>query len=340
VLDARVWLVWALSLLLTASYTRNPLYGVVLLWVTSVVGSVCGPEREEGTLPLSPLRFALVAIPLGAVFNAFAVRLGETVVLQLPAWLPLLGGAVTVEGLASGAVNGLALTVIFSAFAVFNRVTYVRDLIRLAPRAFHESGVVLSIALTFVPQTTRSLRRIREAQALRGLRVRGVRDWLPIVVPLLISGLERAIGLAEAMVARGYGAVGEEEQTLPLQGLLAAGLLVVLSGWLGVLFLPGWRWVAASVVVAGSALLVGGMWLAGRSVEHTVYRRRSWRWGDSLALAGIALGTAVAVTRREVLYWSPYPRVDWPGFDPWVGLGLLGLLAPAVVGAAGEWADD
>ena len=36
--------------------------------------------------------------------------------------------------------------------------------------------------------------RIREAQAVRGHRVQGIRDWLPIVVPLLVSGLERAMG--------------------------------------------------------------------------------------------------------------------------------------------------
>jgi energy-coupling factor transport system permease protein len=337
VVDARVWLLWALSLLWAASYTRNPLYGLLLLLTTVVVGAVCGRE-EEGPVPLSPLRFALVAIPLGALFSALAVRLGETVVVQLPAWLPLLGGAVTVEGLIAGAVNGLMLTVIFSAFAVFNRVTYVRDLIRLAPRAFHESGVVLSIALTFIPQTTRSLRRIREAQAVRGHQVRGVRDWLPIVVPLLVSGLERALGLAEAMVARGYGAVGDEEQALPTQGLLALGLLAVLCGWLGVLFVPGWQLVAGGVALGGTALLVGVMWRTGRSVQHTVYRRRSWGWRESLALAGIALGVAVAVTRREALYWSAYPRLSLPGFDPWVGLGLLGFLAPAVVW--GERADD
>ena len=76
--DARVWLAWASALLLTASTTRNPLYGVVLLLVTLVVAAVCGRE-EEGSLPLSPLRFGLLAIPLGALFSALAVRLGDEV---------------------------------------------------------------------------------------------------------------------------------------------------------------------------------------------------------------------------------------------------------------------
>ena len=140
---------------------------------------------------------------------------GDTVLLHLPDWLPLLGGPVTLESLAYGATNGLTLTVIFGGFAVLNRVTPVRDLVQFAPRAFHEAGVVLSIAFTFIPQTTRSLARIREAQAVRGHRARGLRDWLPIVVPLLVSGLERSVGLAEAMVvdtqcdAKGVSGLGE-----------------------------------------------------------------------------------------------------------------------------------
>ncbi len=328
-LDARVWLLWALSLLLIASYARNPLYGIVLLLTTLVVGSVCAPDREGPRMPLSPLRFALIAIPLAALFNALTVRLGETVLLQLPTWLPLVGGPVTGEGLVFGATNGLILTVIFSSFAVFNRVIPVRDLIKLTPRAFHESGVVLSIALTFIPQTTRSLQRIREAQAVRGHRVRGLRDWLPIIVPLLVSGLERAIGLAEAMVARGYGAVADAGQPVRNQLFLALGLLALLGGWLGYLFMPAQRGIAAGFALAGAVLLVAVLWLAGRSTVHSVYRQRRWRVQDTLALGGCTLALAVALTQRGALYYAPYPRLAWPAFDPLIGLGLLGLLLPA-----------
>ena len=42
-LDARVWLLWALTTLVAASFTRNPLYVVVLLVVTTVVGIACAP---------------------------------------------------------------------------------------------------------------------------------------------------------------------------------------------------------------------------------------------------------------------------------------------------------
>jgi len=207
-LDARGWLLWALVALVAASSTRNPLYVVLLLLIAMIVGGVCAGDRDRRAI-MSPLRFAVVAIPLAALFNGLTAHLGDTVLFHLPDWLPLVGGSVTLEALIFGAMNGLTLTTIFSGFTTFNRVTPLRDLVRLTPRAFHEAGVVLSIALTFIPQTTRSLNRIREAQAVRGHRVRGLRDWLPIVVPFLISGLERSMGLAEAMVSRGYGAISD-----------------------------------------------------------------------------------------------------------------------------------
>jgi hypothetical protein len=45
---------------------------------------------------------------------------------------------------------------------------------------------------------------------------------------------------------------------------------------------------------------------------------------------------AVALTQREALTYSPYPRLNLPPFNPLVGLGLLGLLVPAMVGISEE----
>jgi len=199
-LDARTWLVWALSTLVVASSTRNPLYGLLLLLVTWAVYALCAPSDVPG-MTLSPVRLASLVIPLAIVFNGLTVHLGDTVLFRLPTWLPLLGGPVTLEALVFGATNGLVLAAILSGFTTTNRTIPMRDLVRITPRAFHEAGVVLSIALTLIPQTRRSLAQIREAQAVRGHRLRGLRDWLPIIVPLLVNGMERSMALAEAMVA-------------------------------------------------------------------------------------------------------------------------------------------
>jgi energy-coupling factor transport system permease protein len=341
-LDARVWFVWVLAMLVAASSARNPLYAVLLVLVTTVVGALCAPDEKavgDRRAILSPLRFAAIAVPLSALFNALTVHFGETQLLRLPDWLPLLGGPVTLEAIVFGAQNGLVLTAIFSGFAVFNQVTPVRDLVGLMPRAFHEIGVVISIALTFIPQTIRSLRRIREAQAVRGHRMRGLRDWPPIVVPLLVGGLERSMGLAEAMVARGYGAVSDRAQSLRASGGLVLGLLTLLGGWLTFLFRQNWRGMGVALMIGGGALIVAVVWFTGRAVRNTVYRPRRWTARDTLVVVGCGLALAAVLlpwAGSDTLYYSPYPQLTLPAFDPLVGLGLLGLLVPAVVGRESE----
>ena len=196
------WTAWIAAIVVILTLTRNPLYLALVIGVTAIVGwrTAAVTEGEQVVL-LSPLRFGLVVVTTAALFNMAMVHVGTTVIFTLPAWIPLLGGAWTLEALVYGALNGLALAGLFAAFTVINRVVPVRALLRLTPRAFYPVAVVVSIAVTFVPTTLQQIQQIREAQAVRGHRLRGVRSWLPLIVPLLESGVERSMQLAEAMVA-------------------------------------------------------------------------------------------------------------------------------------------
>lgn len=328
--DVRAWALWALTVLLAASYSRNPLYSFLLLLVTLWIHTTCAADREGEPSPLAPVRFVLIAVPAAALFNALSTHIGETTLFRLPTWIPLFGGTVTLEAFVFGAINGLNLTVIFSGFTAFNRTVAVRDLIKLTPRAFHESGVVLSIALTFVPQTIQSLHRIREAQAVRGHRLRGLRDWVPIFTPLLVNALEHALTLAESMIARGYATATAVARTRT-RVLLVLGLLTLLGGWLTYLLAPTARGPAGAVLLLGTAALVGALWLAGRAVRHTVYSPQRWHMRDTLTLAGCLPTLMLLLARRGAFYYTPYPTLTWPPFDPLVGLSILGLLVPALL---------
>lgn len=340
-LDPRAWAFWAVTVLVVASSTRNPLYVTIILLSTAVVGITYAPAQRR-KLGFSPLRYALTVVPFTALFNGLTAHVGDTVLLRVPDSVPLVGGPVTLEALLFGATNGLVLTGIFSGFVVFNQITTVHDLIQLIPHAYHETGVVMSIALTFVPQTNRALERIREAQAVRGHRVKGLRDWLPIFVPLLISGLERSMGLAEAMVARGYGSVANRSQPLATQGGLLLGLCGLLGGWLAWLFEPSWRAIGVGAILVGGVIIVAALWRAGRSVRRTRYRARHWSRADTLIALGCAAALSVVLVplplvNRGTLGYAPYPRIAVPPFDPLIGLGLLGLAVPAaLLGGSGK----
>ena len=104
-----------------------------------------------------------------------------------------------------GLTGGLALVTLLLIFAVFNVAVDQARLLRMTPGFIQGVGVAAGIAVAFVPQMVASWQAIREAQQVRGHKVRGVRDMLPLVMPLLVTALERAMQLAESMEARGFG---------------------------------------------------------------------------------------------------------------------------------------
>lgn len=320
-LDARAWLVWLLAGAISLFWLRNPLYaGTILLtaWTLTLY------LPAASTTPILPLgRVGVWVIAFSTLFNLLFVHQGESVVGRLPADWPLIGGPLTLEAAAQGALNGLLLWALLALFAVFNQVVAPEDLIRLAPLAFRDLSLVLFIALTYTPETLRHLERIREAQAVRGHQLRSWRDWRPLVIPLLVGGLERAFTLAEALMARGYGRT--TRMTTRLRLTLVVGLLLSLSGWVIIWRAPGLGWPG---LVSGALLLGGGVWWAGRSAPTTHYRPRAWHW-HSTWLTIISVGVAAAsYLGREAAFYSPYPRLSLPAFAPALGLALLALAAP------------
>jgi energy-coupling factor transport system permease protein len=329
------WLGWLAAVLATLSAGRNPLHLALVLLCIAVVEAAApaGPDRR--VTPIAPLRFALIVTAISALVNALSVRYGDTVLLHLPGWLPLIGGAVTLEALVFGALSGLTLAGLFVAFVVAQRSLPTSALVGLIPRAFYPLAVVAAIAITFVPTTLRQARQIREAQAIRGHHLARLRDWLPLLLPLLIGGLERAFQLAEAMAARGFASAGRPQHVIALRASMVAGLAALLAGWLLILT---WGQPRAGqlLMLCGGGLLIGTLWLVGQRAPRTRYRRTPWAAGDTAVLIGAAVAI-IAFTLplrgidRAVLAYYPYPLLHLPRFDPVLGFATLGLAWPAAV---------
>lgn len=340
------WLAWLAAAATALSLARNPLYlGAVLLCI-ALVAQALRPQAKAPPLPFSPLRFGLLIVVASALFNALTSHFGATVLFRLPGWLPLIGGPITLEGLVFGALNGLALAGFLAAFTVLNQALPTHTLIRLIPRAFYPVAVVVSIAVAFVPTTLAQFQQIREAQMVRGHQVRGLRDWLPLFMPLFVGGLERAMQLAEAMTARGFASAGDSHpvfgtpesaagRSLPewLNRLgVVVGMIAVLAGLL-LRLVWGSREAGLGLILAGSLLLLAALWSMGRSVRRSTYRPQPWRRPDWLVLAGAGLLLAAYLLPlpwidRTVLAYSPYPRLSLPAVDRPLMLATAGLLGP------------
>lgn len=335
------WLIWALAAAVVAIMTLNPLYltllGLAVLGtylVVSLRSPLAGPWRAFLKLGLG---IWAITLPL----NMLMVHQGRYVLLRLPASWPLIGGPITLEAAAYGFAKGLSLIVLLLIFATFNSAVDTAKLLWRLPAFLYLVGMVSSIALAFVPQMMRAFQEIREAQMVRGHRFRGLRDLLPLLMPLLTTGLERSMQLAESMEARGFGSGKNDVPAtaggrMCMRGMTLAGLTGVLFGLFARTYWPRRPLLWVGITLAGVLLLVAVFWGQSRRVQRTHYRREYWNpqdgWVIGLSLLGLAGVLVARAVNRAALFYYPYPPYSiWPAFEPWVALAYFPFIAPALV---------
>jgi biotin transport system permease protein len=174
---------------------------------------------------LSVLLFAVptLAVVAGALVGVVAVGV---VVARLPAsvltrqarsvlwWLVALFVLHTlVTDVGTGTVTVLRLLALVLAAAVVTATTRVTAMVAFIERVCWplqfvgvrpaRIGLVVAMAVRFIPLISERADRIREAQAARGGSVGGLRGLTTTVVPLLVQVLQLAHTVSEALDARG-----------------------------------------------------------------------------------------------------------------------------------------
>jgi energy-coupling factor transport system permease protein len=333
------WSAWLAAAVLPALLTRNPLYLSMTLLAVGVVYIALGRRgplaRNWGAFVRFSAYLWLLTIPFVALLNHH----GTIILLRLPPAWPLIGGPITLEALLYGLTGGLALLALLLVFATFNVAVDQARLLRLTPGFVYQAGVVAGIAVAFVPQMVTTWAAIREAQQVRGHRVRGVRDLLPLLMPLLVTALERAMQLAESMEARGFGGemlAATSSERLRIQVILLAGLGALGVGVAGLGFWPDRSWLAGVLLVGGGALLLWSFWEQGRRVRRSRYQRWTWARDDRIVLGLSAMAAAIwlaaMLTHSDWLLYYPYPPYSpWPMFEPVLGLAILLMVGPALL---------
>jgi energy-coupling factor transport system permease protein len=333
------WLIWLAAAGIAAFTLHNPLYLALVLGAAWIVYTALGRSTPIGSSWGAFVKIGLFFLALTLFFNALSIHMGRIVLFRLPGDWPIVGGPITLEAILAGAVTGLSLLTILIVFAAFNAVVDHYQLLRATPAFLFQAGVVISIAISFVPQMVLSAKEIRQAQQIRGHRFRGIRDLLPLIMPLLASSLERAIQLAETMEARGFGSMVaplSRSQILVTQLGLLVGLVGLVAGLFVATYFPDWRtwgWVLAALAVA---VMLGVFWFQGRRVQRSRYRRQKWHWCDTTVAVASAIVIVSLLAARlvapETLYYSPYPPNSLlPPFGPLLGAALLLLTVPVLV---------
>jgi biotin transport system permease protein len=174
---------------------------------------------------LGVLLFAVPTLPVAAAALAGVLLVGAGLA-RLPvavlgrqaravAWwlVALFAVHALVTDVLTGAVTVLRLLTLVLAAAVVTATTRVTAMVAVVERLCAplrlvgvrpaRVGLALAMTLRFIPLVAERADRIREAQAARGGSVRGPRALIAVVVPLLVSVLQLAHTVSEALDARG-----------------------------------------------------------------------------------------------------------------------------------------
>ena len=326
---ALAWPIWAFAAAISLQLAPSPLYVAVVIGVAALVVQVHGSDGPFA-------RAFPVLLTLGVVFMAIRVALTAatthtgigTVLFTTPSFtLPQLlggftvGGPVEAEILLQAAAEGFVVVGVMAVFGAFNAVV-----------SHYELGLVVTVALAFVPSTIQAITAVREADRARtGGRVVRRGRLIRQAMPVLESGMERAVNLAESMDARGfaYGGASSLDRVAGWAGfaslLALGGAFVALVGRASLFAL-----VAAAV---GGALLLVAVWAASAARHRSRYRPRRFTGADAM-MAGVSLlaplGIAALSVRGEsTLTWTVSP-LEWPGFAVLPMIALAALLAPVL----------
>jgi energy-coupling factor transport system permease protein len=135
----------------------------------------------------------------------------------------------------------LRFVVLVESFSVFF-LTTSPDLLGLALEESHipyEFSFAFTTAVRFVPVLAEEAQTIMDAQKARGLELekgnfmKRIRNYIPVLIPLIVSAIRRSLELAEAMESRAWGATKKRTNLYGLK--LHKGDAALLAITIGVL---------------------------------------------------------------------------------------------------------
>lgn len=324
------WLTWTCTSLLLLISTRNPAYILVTLIFLFLLGTKISQNKEFPNWTGQNLRFMVSMVGISIMINTLFAHTGQSILFSFPNNWPLIGGNITFESLLYGAINGLIIGSLYLVFNIFNLVLSTKQITRMIPNAFRPISIMITISLTFFPSIQHRTREIREAQIIRGNKMKKVSDWIPIIIPLLVTSLENAFLLSESLSSRGFYSKPSNKNSQGNLIVLVLSIFLIFAGW--ILHLYDYPIVASIIFYC---LGFGGFLFifiyAGRQVNVTHFHEEIWRVHDIIFVGVNLIFTCALIVltltkNLSSLEYSPFPRLSFPD------ISVLGILASALPG--------
>jgi len=314
--NAVPWVLWLIAMMVFLLPNRNPIYLIACIFALFGLGAFLVKKKQKSFWLSQNIRFLVTMVFISTVINTFFTHTGQTMLFQLPDnWL-LIGGKITVESMVYGAINGLVIASLYLVFNIINLALSVKQLTRLIPIAFHPVAMIVTIALTFFPSIQQRTREIKEAQMIRGNPMKKISDWVPLMIPLLVTSLEKAILLSESMTSRGFHAQHGTKSTRMMIIALIGAVFAVFSGWIFQLYdYPD----AFSTIfyIVGGLIVFWVFFISSRQTKVTRFHQDIWMSSDILgtivfSLLFVGLLISRIIFQHPVLSFTPYPVLSLP----------------------------
>jgi energy-coupling factor transport system permease protein len=193
---------WCAALAAAALSAEHPIVLVALALTVLAGAAGAGVLREVARTAAWMAPWALVV----ALVNVLVVREGLTVLARLGEIPPFGQVDLTLEALVYGALFGLRLLVVASAFALFTVAVDPDDLLRLMRRASVRSALAATLATRLVPVLAADARRVEEARRCRADGGgEGAAARMAVLRAVAGGALDRALDVAATLEVRGYG---------------------------------------------------------------------------------------------------------------------------------------
>jgi len=221
-LDPRVKFFYVLVMFVIAIMFNQLIPLILLFFIQLPFVFVAGVQREWVRSLRGALFFAIMIFLFNFVFQYFWTE------YPLPPSPSLLEYSIAMT---------LRFIVLIESFSMFFLTTSPDDL-GLALEQSHvpyEFCFAFTTAVRFVPVLAEEAQTIMDAQKARGLElergnfIKKVKNYIPILIPLIVSAIRRSLELAEAMESRAWGATEKRTNLYVLRVKRGDYLLALIS---------------------------------------------------------------------------------------------------------------
>lgn len=199
-LDARPKIVLVVAVFVMSILMSDMVY-LALLIVFVLLVAVAGKVLRS---TLSLLKYTVYMVPFIFLFNILIPQ-GYDVVFSY--------GIITItsESIMFATSMCLRLFLAVGAFSLLAFIVHPDEALRAMSRFGHKTTTSFSLSTRMYPTIAADSKNIMDAMRVRGVEFdeggmfKKAQARSPVVMPLLMNSLERAVGISEAMEARGFG---------------------------------------------------------------------------------------------------------------------------------------